>query len=165
MPSASKRPRRSEIESLVKAARSLAKRYRVVTGRPLGITGEIAEFEAVRLLRLTLSPARQPGFDAIRTEGGRTIRYQVKGRVVFRDSKPGQMVGAIKLEHPWDRVLLVLLDEDLIPTEIFEARRAAVRAALAISGSAARARGARRVSWFKRHGTLVWSRRGNKAAA
>ncbi len=42
----------------------LAREYYELTGRPLGVTAEIAEYEAARLLKLTLSPARQAGYDA-----------------------------------------------------------------------------------------------------
>ncbi|MHB1330051.1 MAG: hypothetical protein ACYC2K_17770, partial [Gemmatimonadales bacterium] len=66
----------------------LAKRYLALTGRPLGVTGEVAEFEAVRLLGLQLAPVRQSGWDAFDPATG--IRYQIKGRVLKPDSAPGQ---------------------------------------------------------------------------
>ena len=56
----------SEILVLLGEAKRIAKQYRRITGRPLGITGEIAEYEAARLLDIELSPVRQAGFDAIR---------------------------------------------------------------------------------------------------
>lgn len=37
---------------LLERAKTLAREYKVATGRPLGITGEVAEYEAVRLLGL-----------------------------------------------------------------------------------------------------------------
>jgi hypothetical protein len=41
-----------QLAALIVEAKAIAKRYRSLTGRPLGITGEIAEYEAVRLLNL-----------------------------------------------------------------------------------------------------------------
>jgi hypothetical protein len=166
MPRRLKNLPRTKLSTLLRAAKRLAKQYRALTGRPLGITGEVAEFEASRLLGLKLSDARRAGYDATRSEGGRTIRYQIKGRVLFKDSKRGQRVGSIKLSHSWDKVLLVLLDEDLGATEIYELRRRPIRAALAAPGSKARnLRGALSISWFKNHGQLVWKRKAPRAAA
>ena len=46
------------IGSIILPAKKLAERYRRVTGRPLGITGEVAEYEAAHLLNLELAAAR-----------------------------------------------------------------------------------------------------------
>jgi hypothetical protein len=67
----------------------------------------------------------EPGYDALRG----TERIQIKGRVLGSGAKPGQRLGAIKLDYPWEYVLFVSLDEDLRPTGIWEASRAAVAAA------------------------------------
>jgi len=50
---------------------SLAKRYKALTGKPLGVTGEIAKFTAARLLGLERSSARNPGYDATKVVEGR----------------------------------------------------------------------------------------------
>ena len=39
--------------------KSLAQEHRRLTGKPLSITGEVAEYEAARLLRVELTPARR----------------------------------------------------------------------------------------------------------
>ena len=51
---------------LLKEAKELAREYYGLTGKPLGVTGEVAEYEAARLLGLELTPARQAGYDAHR---------------------------------------------------------------------------------------------------
>ena len=72
-----------ELTELLQHAKHLAQRYRELTGRPLGITGEIAESEAVRLLGLELAPVRSPGYDVIRRHPDGTEQHlQVKGRVL-----------------------------------------------------------------------------------
>ena len=145
---------RTEILSEV---RVLAREYYEATERPLGVTGELGEYEAARLLTLTLAPAREPGYDAI---GGDGRKYQIKTRALsLRNGKanPGQRVGSIKVSHPWDAVLLVLLNQALEPVEIYEAERDAVVLALAAPGSRARnIRGAMSVSKFKSIGRKVW---------
>jgi hypothetical protein len=138
-------------------AKALAKEYRALTGRPLGVTGEVAEYEAARLLGVELSPARQAGFDAIREEATGPKRLQIKGRCLLPGSKPGQRVGGIRLDREWDAVLLVLLDENFEATAIYEADRPAVEAALLEPGSKARnERGALAVSKFKSIGRRIW---------
>ncbi len=140
-------------------AKKLAQRYRKLTGKPLGITGEVAEYEAARILDLKLTPARQAGYDAIEVRDGRPIRLQIKGRCVLEDSKPGQRVGAIDIDKEFDAVLLVLLDGDYEATAIYEAPREAVVSALTAPGSKSRnERRALGVSKFRSIGSLRWKR-------
>jgi hypothetical protein len=145
---------------LMNDAKRLAKQYHSLTGRPLGITGEVAEFEAVRLLGLELAPVRQSGYDAVRTTPSGPEKLQIKGRCITKDCKPSQRLGLIKREADWDAVLFVLLDADFEPLAIYEAKRAQVIAALDAPGSKARERGALGVSKFKSIGTLVWKAMG-----
>jgi hypothetical protein len=153
------RPNKARVGAIIRAAKQLAKRYRHETGRPLGITGEVAEYEAARLLRLELAPVRQAGYDVIRRKGKRVEKLQVKGRSIPADAKPGQRLGSIKPDHAWHGVLLVLLDEDLEPTAIYEARRARIAEALQRPGSKARnERGALSVSKFRSIAKLRWQR-------
>lgn len=128
----------------------------MLTGRPLGVTGEVAEWEAIRLLRLKPAPVRQSGYDATRrSRNGRMIKLQIKSRS-FDQSKPGQRMPGINLKKPWDCVLLVILNRDLNPVGIFEATRSAVERELNRTDSKARKRGALAVSQFKRVARQVW---------
>jgi hypothetical protein len=146
-----------EVISLLKRAKRIAKQYRRLTGRPLGITGEVAEVAAVEALKLKMAPVRQDGFDATRRRGSKLERLQIKGRCILDPSKPGGRAPSIKFNHPWDVVLLVLLDQDLELTEIYEARRRAVKRFLTKPGSKARnERGSMAVEQFKRIGKRVW---------
>jgi hypothetical protein len=136
----------------------LAKMYRQTLGRPLGITGEVAEYEAIRLLNLEVCSARQEGCDAIRriVEGGinREEKIQIKGRVVLK--KGAQRLGKIKLEKEWDFIVLVLLSEDFEPISVHEADRNAVQNEITRKGSKARNRGQLSVSSFKNIGHPIW---------
>lgn len=146
------------LEILAEAKR-LARRYRVLTGKPLGITGEVAEYEAARILGVELTPARQAGYDATEIRDGQTFRLQIKGRCVLEGSKPSQRMGSIDIQKEFDAVLLVLLDGDLEATAIYEAQREAVIAALKAPGSKSRnERGALGISKFKSIGAIRWQR-------
>ncbi len=147
------------ILEILAQAKQLAKQYRTLTGKPLGITGEVAEYEAARILGLTLTPARQAGYDAIEIRDAREFRLQVKGRCVLEGSKPGQRMGSIDIKKEFDAVLLVLLDGNFEATAIYEASREAVIDALAKPGSKSRnERGALGVSTFKSIGHVRWQR-------
>ena len=151
-----------KVGKLLNQAKGIAREYRSITGRPLGITGEVAEYEAARLLNLGLCEAHQPGYDAISSEGK---RFQIKGRVIYDRSKHGQRFGSIRLDHEWDAVLLVLLEADFSPMEIYEAQRSDVEKALMEPGSRARnIRGALGIAKFKSIARLVWSRDGKTNA-
>jgi hypothetical protein len=144
-----KSDRGDELFSLVQQAKLLAKRYRELTGRPLGIVGEIAECEAARLLGLELAPVRTAGYDAVRhLPGGAVHRLQVKGRVLHSTKLVGRL-GKINICHEWDGVLLVLLDNNYNTTKIYEADQAPVVKAISEPGSKARnERGSLSISLF-----------------
>jgi hypothetical protein len=147
----------NEVMEVLAAAKSLAQRYRTLTGKPLGITGEVAEFEAARLLDLKLVDARQAGYDAIRIENGVPHRLQIKGRCVLPGAKPGQRMGSLDITKEFDGVLLVLMDASFNATAIYEADRAPVIAALTAPGSKSRnERGALGVTKFKSIGRRIW---------
>lgn len=152
--------RHARAMELLRSAKALAQEYRAVTGKPLGITGEVAEYEAARLLGLELTVARQAGFDAIEQRGGDAPRrLQIKGRCLQNGSKNGQQLGSIDATKEWDAVLMVLLDENFDAREIYEAERGAVVAALTAPGSKARnERGSLAVSKFKAIGRIRWRR-------
>ncbi|MFC1982006.1 DUF6998 domain-containing protein [Chloroflexota bacterium] len=107
---------RDTVEKAIDAAR----RYRNITGKPLGITGEVGEFIAADLMGLRLMEARQPGYDAVADDGH---RIQIKSRCVLSDTKAGQRVGSIRLTYEWDTVMLILMDADFKPLSIYEAKR------------------------------------------
>lgn len=143
--------------SLLSEAKGLAQRYRALTGKPLGVTGEVAEYEAARILGLELAPARTAGYDATETVGGGTRKLQIKGRCILPGASPGQRIGSIDVEKEFDAVLLVLLDANLDAFEIVEADREAVVAALTAPGSKSRnERGALGISKFKSIGKVRW---------
>jgi len=152
-------PSLQEIGALLEQARVIAVKYHVLTGKPLGITGEVSEYEAARLLDLDLKPAREPGIDAV-DQHGRT--FQIKTRAI-KKGRPvaSQRIGIIDISKQWDAALLVLLDDILQPIEIHEASREAILRVVKPKGTAPRTRtegGALTVSKFRQLGTRSWKR-------
>lgn len=148
---------RERISEILGAIRALAVEYYELTGRPLGVTGEVAEHAACEHLGLELAPARTQCFDALRTVEGATQRVQIKGRAHGDGAGPGQRLGAIKRGSPCDTVLLVLLDRrTLEPREMWEAPMSAVEERLGVPGSKARDRGSLSIREFKRVASKVW---------
>ncbi len=145
---------------LLGEAKALAREYYDLSGRPLGITSEVAEYEASRLLNITLAPVRQAGYDAVRLAAdGREETLQIKGRYLPTGAKPGQRIGQIRLDREWDFVLLVLLDDNFDATAIYESSRDTIVQALTAPGSKARnERGQLSVAKFRSIGTSIWTR-------
>jgi len=148
------------VDKLISEARRLAAEFRRTTGKPLpGVSGEIAEHDAARLLGLELCDDRSGGYDAIGQGSREGKRVQIKGRVIFDEDKSGQRVGQLKLEQDWDSVVLVIMDENYEPCEIYEADRAEILDAMEEAGKSARKkRGAMTVARFKIISRLVWTR-------
>lgn len=143
------------LEAVITAVTKLAVRYRDITGKPLGITGEVGEFRAARLLGWQLAEARQKGYDAIASDR-HTI--QIKARCVPAGAKRGQRVGQISFKHEWNTVALILMDGDFVPLAVYEADRERIRTELERPGSRARnERGALSVEKFKSVATRIWS--------
>ena len=144
------------VDKLMKEARNLAAEYRKATGKPLGISSEIAEHDAARLLNLELCHDRSAGIDAIghgEREGKRII---IKGRAIFDESKSGHRIGQLKLEKEWDSVVLVIMDDCYQPVELYEAERSEIAEAMESSKSKRANRGAMSVAKFKIISRLVW---------
>lgn len=148
---------RTEGEILNEVKR-LAVEYYSVTGKPLGVSGEIAEFEAAEKLGLTLADVRTAGYDAIRINNGNTEKIQIKGRrIVSGKPRYRGRVPSINLKQPFDAVALVLMDETYDAFEIWEASQEAVRERLTAPGSKSRnERGSMAISQFVSIATKIW---------
>ncbi|MCP3104227.1 hypothetical protein LZ198_35725 [Myxococcus sp. K15C18031901] len=117
--------------AILKDVKPLAREYYEATGKPLGVTGEIAEYEAANILGLQLTIAREHGMDA--KKNGFT--FQIKGRRAT-EGQTGRFSNG-----PWDYALLVLLDDCFDADSIYLAERALVIAALDAPGSKGRNEG------------------------
>jgi hypothetical protein len=148
------------VDKLMAETRRIAAEYRRTMGKSLGgVSGEIAIHDACRLLDLEpVTGNAQGGYDAVGRGDREGKRVQIKGRAIFDEGKSGQRIGQLKVEQEWDSVVLVLMDDNFEPVELYEAERADVLEALEDSGTSKRAkRGAMSVAKFKNIGRMVWN--------
>ena len=142
-------------KDILAEVKALAVEYWELTGKPLGVTGEIGEFEAAEKIGLELEAARSVGYDAVRRKGPYR-RIQIKSRWK-RDGKNWGRVSRIDISKEFDSVMLVLTRGEYEVHEIWEAGRDAVIGRLTASGSKARnERGQMGVSQFKSIAKKVW---------
>jgi hypothetical protein len=148
-------------EKLIAQARKLAADYRRAMGRPLpGVGNEIAEHDAIRLLNLVPRGAgEEGGFQAL-DPARADKRIQIKSRTIFDESKSGHRIGQLNLDREWDSVVLVIMDPDYEPFEIYEVERKDIEAYTGKSSQGRAKRGAMSVARFKIIGRLVWARDG-----
>jgi hypothetical protein len=144
--------REHAVRALLRQAKELAISYYQLTGKPLGVTAEVAEYEAAEKLGLSLADARTPFFDAFRdVDGIGKERFQIKGRAVSKADRYRGRVPKIKCDGDFDAVLLVLLDKATFDVlEIWRAERTDVMARLSAPGSKSRnERGSMGISQFR----------------
>ena len=147
------------VEKLMVEARKLAADYRKATGKPLGISSEIARFDAARLMKLELiEESSTVGYDAVGKGAREGKLIQIKGRAILDDKKSGQRVGQMKIDQQWDSVMLVMMDDIYEPVEIYEADREDLMEEMEKKTTSKRSkRGAISVAKFKFLGRLVWT--------
>lgn len=147
------------IDKLISETRRLAAEYRRSTGQVLPVSGEIARYDAARLLDLKLCEPGTAGVDAIGSGSREGQRVQIKARVMTQEHKSGARLGQINTQGDWDTLLLVILDDNYETTEIYEASREELDDAITASEQSNRARrGALSVAKFKNVGWLAWAR-------
>jgi hypothetical protein len=145
------------IEKLMHETRQLAAKYRQTTGTALPVTTEIARFDAAKALNLKLNEDNNNDFDAIGLSNERTDeRFLIKGRVLFETSKSSPRIGQLNVDKNWDRVVLVIFDDEYQAEEIYEATRHDIADAMH-HDSNRKKRGAMSVAQFKIIGELVWT--------
>lgn len=151
-PEAASRP----LEDILGDVIRLAVEYNLLTGKPLGVTGEVAECMAAQAFNLELAPVRSAGFDAVRRRGRLEQKIQIKGRFKHAGKDWGR-VPSINTQKEFDSVMLVLMRGNYELYEIWEADRESVVERLARPGSKSRnERGSMGVSQFKSIATRVW---------
>ncbi len=146
------------LDKLIAETRRLAAEFRRATGQVLPVTGEIARFDAARLLGLELLENRSGGVDALGHGPREGLKIQIKGRLITDESRGGQRIGQLNRNGDWDLVVLSLMDADYEPFELWEAERDEILEYLDASSSNRARRGALSVARFKIIGRLVWSR-------
>jgi hypothetical protein len=146
------------VGALIHVAKALAARYYLLTGKPLGVTGEVAEIEASEKLGLRLAEVRTPYYDAYREVADVLTRFQIKGRAVDPNDRYRGRAPAIKCDGDFEFVLLVLLNRATYEAlEIWQASRSDVAARLEAPGSRSRnERQSMAITQFKSISHRIW---------
>ncbi len=140
----------SEVEDIVESIIPLARRWKLATGRSLGVTGEIGEHLACKTMGWSLAAHLQKGWDAI-GEDGRKI--QIKSRVLQSTCDKSPTMSTVRLDREWDTVALVIMDENIALTEILEATREAFEPLQIARGGSGVS-----ISKFRRISSSIWAR-------
>jgi hypothetical protein len=111
------------VDKLITETRRIAKEYRLATGKTLPVTPEIAINDAISILEMQSNESKNSGYDAIYEKNGEQLKVQIKGRAIFDDKKGGYRIGQVKTEQEWDAIVLVIMNADFMPEEIFMAKR------------------------------------------
>ncbi len=111
------------VDKLIAETRRIAKEYRLATGKTLPVTPEIAINDAISILELLPNEENIPGYDAIYEKDDERFKVQIKGRAIFNDKKSGHRIGQLKIEQEWDAIVLVVMNGDFMPEEIYMVKR------------------------------------------
>ena len=111
------------VNKLITETRRIAKEYRLATGKTLPVTPEIAINDAISILEMQPNETKNAGYDAIYDRDGGQLKVQIKGRAIFNDKKGGYRIGQVKVEQEWDAIILVIMNGDFMPEEIYMAER------------------------------------------
>lgn len=146
------------IDKLMQETRRLAADYRHNTGQTLPISGELARYDAARLLKLTPLQTPRKSVDFVGNEGPLANQLiQIKSRVIFDEHKSGYRIGQLDLGASWQICALVLYQANYEPFAIYVATQNTINETLAKRPEAARHRGLMSLAQFKRLSNLVWT--------
>ena len=144
------------VDKLITETRRIAKEYRLATGKTLPVTPEIAINDAISILELKPNNDPLKAYDAYFDIDGETLKVQIKGRAIFDEKKSGHRIGQLKLEQEWDAIILVIMDSDFMPQEIYMARRENILHELKDKKSLNK-KGAMTINKFKVISELLWT--------
>lgn len=130
----------ARVLEILSEIKHLAVEYQKLTGRPLGVAGEVGEHVAARHLDLQLAEVREKSFDATRlSQSGLRERIQIKSRTCESGVAPKGRLSRISKDAACEVVMLVLLDKDTLDAwAIYEASFSEVRIRLDKPGSKSR---------------------------
>lgn len=145
------------IDKLMQETRRLAAQYRQSTGQTLPISGELARYDAARLLGLVPLSTPLKGVDFKGVEGPLAEKHiQVKSRVIFDENKSGYRIGQLNLDGEWQLCALVLYEANYEPYAIYIATQTDIAESLE-KRRASNVRGQMSLAQFKHFATLVWT--------
>ncbi|MEM7027593.1 MAG: hypothetical protein AAF410_05160 [Pseudomonadota bacterium] len=144
------------VDKLISETRRIASEYRKATGKILPVTPEIAINDAINILKLKPNNDSNSSFDAMMEINNQSLRVQIKGRAVFNEKRQGHRLGQLKLEQDWDAVILVIMNEEFMPQEIYLASRDIILDEISADENENK-KGAMTIAKFKIIADLLWT--------
>lgn len=144
------------VNKLIAETRRIAKEYRLATGKILPVTPEIAINDAISILGLLPNDENNPGYDAIYELADECLKVQIKGRAIFNEKRSGHRLGQLKIEQEWDAIILVIMNSEFMPDEIYMARRDDIVSELEEKAKTNK-KGAMTIAKFKLIANLLWT--------
>ncbi len=141
-----------DLDKLMSETRRLAVEYRKTTGSTLPVSADLANYDAIRLLKMEKPEQAIAGVDAI-YQGKKIL---IKGRVIFSSAKKGLRIGQLNVNGQWDVVILVVFNDEYQPQFLYQASRQVLEEAL--KQGSKNARGALTLDRFKALSEIVWQR-------
>lgn len=138
-----------KISELMEQTRTLAAEYRASTGKALPVGGEIAMYDASRLLSLLEPTTQVAGIDLVSQDQNQ--RFQVKSRAMFAGAKSAPRLGSINPNGDWTHILLVLMNESYQTTHLYTLDRETALSEAKLGG-----KNAMTVAKFKVIGECIW---------
>lgn len=116
-----------QIDYLLTELRRIAAYYLEVRGCVLGLTNEVGDLEAERQLGLSMVNDPDAGYDAIDKDG---VRLCIRSRVVKEVAEKSTIcINGLKVDGPWQAVVLVQVNQQYELLSIFRVERADLEAA------------------------------------
>lgn len=145
------------IDKLMSETRHLAAEYRRVTGKVLPVSNELSRHDVSSKLGFTNPEQPESGVDLIGVGLWQDKRIQVKSRVVFKNSKSRPKLGQLNFDGKWEYVILVIMNDDYQPEEMYIAKKEVLLDAMKNSlNIKSKDRNTISVAKFKMLGELVW---------
>ena len=141
-----------DLDKLMSETRRLAVEYRCTTGSTLPVSADLANYDAIRLLKMEKPEEQISGVDGI-LDG---VKILIKGRVIFSTAKKGLRIGQLNVGGQWDAVVVVVFNEEYQPQVLYQASRASLEESL--KQGSKNARGALTLDRFKALSEIVWQK-------
>lgn len=101
----------------------LASKYYKLTGKLLPVSNELACFYTKKILGFKSVDNIEKGVDLLGVNLWQDFKIQVKSRIILDKKQSRLMIGQISSDGTWDCILLVLLNQEYEPFEIYIAPR------------------------------------------
>lgn len=147
------------IDKLMSETRRLATEYHRETGQVLPLSNEISRYDVEKILGFTPPTVAESGVDLIGINKYAGKKFQIKSRVIFKNSKSRPKVGNIDFKGKWDFMILVIMNDHYMPIEMHLASKVQLFSEYQ-NVTKSSERNNMSINKFKVLGELIWEQQG-----